>query len=275
MTDPEDWQYNYFEPSPGIKFVEQTNGQYELTFVRHPDDEHMHPIWHTFPELNEWRIKDIFSPHPTKPNLWLYQGRMDDLIVFANGTKHNPLAFEERLRTHPLIRTALIAGTGRQQAAALIEPSSAAADTPYALARLRDAVWPVIEAANAAAPAHARVRRSHVLFAQPARPFLRASKGTVQRAPTLRAYATELDALYAREGDRRLEGSLPRTLGAPAEAQAGAEPAGDGVESDEHVLRLELRRVQLQKEMVELQLREVALQLDLRKLEAAKVISVH
>jgi len=277
MTDPEDWQYNYFEPSPGIKFEAQGNGQYELTLVRHPDDEHMHPVWHTFPDLREWRSKDIFSPHPTKPNLWLYQGRTDDLIVFGNGSKHNPLAFEEHLRTHPLVRTALIAGTGRQQAAALIEltDAAAAAAPPDALARLRDALWPAIAAANAAAPTHARIPKSHVLLARPAKPFLRAAKGTVQRAPTLRLYAAELDALYAREGDCKLAGTLPPTCPAPP---AEAEPAPDAeaeAEADEGVLRLELRRVRLQKEMVELQLREVALQIDLRRLGVAETVVVH
>jgi len=281
LTDQEDWQYNYFGPSPGIKFVEQTPGQYELTFVRHPDDEHMYPIWQTFPHLNEWPIKDLFSRHPTKPNLWLYLGRIDDLIVFSNGSKHNPLAFEEQLRTHPLVRTALVAGTGRQQAAALIELAEpAAATAPGAAARLRDELWPTIDAANRVAPKHARVLKSHVLFASPAKPFLRASKGTVQRAPTLRAYAAELDALYAAAGDRKLEGVLAKTVGGQDAVTMVGEgavtsPKAAGVGADEDVLRLELRKVQLQKEMVELQLREVALQLDLKKLEVAKAVAVH
>src|SRR5437762_1170618 len=136
VTDREDWQYNYFHPTPGIQFREQTNGQYELVFVRDKQDEHLHPIWTTFPEIQlgeEWHSKDLWSKHPTKPNLWLYQGRIDDLIVFGNGSKHNPLAFEEQLRSNPLIGTALIVGTGRQQAAALIELIEPIADTENAM----------------------------------------------------------------------------------------------------------------------------------------------
>src|SRR5579871_2284121 len=144
VTEREYWQYNYFHPTPGIQFREQTNGQYELVFIRNKQDEHLHSIWTTFPEIQygeEWHIKDLWSKHPTKPNLWLYEGRMDDLITFSNGSKHNPLAFEEQLRLNPLIKTALVIGTGHQQTAALIELAEPIADTEDAMERIREEVW--------------------------------------------------------------------------------------------------------------------------------------
>lgn len=36
--------------------------------------------------------------------------------------------------------------------------------------------------------------KSHVLFTQPQKPMVRAGKGTVSRAATLRSYASEIDA---------------------------------------------------------------------------------
>ncbi|KAJ5890042.1 acetyl-CoA synthetase-like protein [Penicillium tannophilum] len=51
-------------------------------------------------------------------------------------------------------------------------------------AAMIDQPWPSIEQANAAAPAHARISKSHILFASSKKPSCRASKGTVQRAQT-------------------------------------------------------------------------------------------
>lgn len=57
-------------------------------------------------------------------------------------------------------------------------------------------IWPTIEEANADAPSHARIMKSHVLFTSPQNPMLRAGKGTVQRCGTTRSYTAEIDALY-------------------------------------------------------------------------------
>lgn len=54
-----------------------------------------------------------------------------------------------------------------------------------------------MDAANAAAPAFARVHREMLLLARPARPLPRAAKGTVVRARALELYAAEIDALCA------------------------------------------------------------------------------
>lgn len=286
MTARSDWQYNYFKPTPGIEFRETTPGQYELVFVRHPEDENIHPIWTTFPDIKEYHIKDVFSKHPTKENLWLYEGRLDDLIVFGNGTKHNPLAFEEQLRSNPLIKTALVIGTGHEQAAALIELAEPVPDTEGALDRIRDEIWPTVEAANKVAPKHAVVMKTHVIFAHPAKPFLRASKGTVQRASTLKAYKEEIDELYKRIGDKKpADGSLAKSINEDAlklveELKASGQVNGEKAvrvqdRSSEEVLRLELKKLQLEKQMIELQIREISLQIDLKRLETGKTVTVH
>lgn len=282
VTDPEDWKYNLFKPTPGMQMQETTPGQYELVFVRHPEDEHLHPIWQTFPDQTEYRMKDIFSKHPSKPNLWLYEGRIDDLIVFGNGSKHNPLAFEEQLRSNPLIKTALVAGTGHQQPLALIELAEPVPETHDALDRIREEVWPTVEAANKVAPRHALVKKTHILFTTAAKPFLRASKGTVQRAPTLRAYKEEIEEAYARFGDKKLDGNLAKSVdeGAlkivnGAEKKNGVVSTVSEVMIDEDVLHLELRKLELQKQMLELEIREIALKIDLKRLETGKAVAVH
>jgi len=279
MTDPEDWRYNHFLPTPGMQFREQTNGQYELVFVRNKQDQHLHPIWTTFPELTEWRIKDVWSKHSTKPNLWLYEGRIDDLIIFSNGNKHNPLAFEEQLRSNPLVKTALVLGNGHQQAAALIELVEPIEDNEDVMEMVRKEVWPTVEAANMMAPRHALVQKSHIIFSKPSKPFQRASKGTVQRAPTIMLYKEEIDELYANSGDIKPDGLLAKNIDCDGvkileEEQVNWEVNGktNGFNDEAEVLELELKKLLLQKQALELQIQEVALQLELKKLEVPKSV---
>jgi thioester reductase-like protein len=98
---------------------------------------------------------------------------------------------------NPRVTSALVAGAQRFQAALVVE---AATDgkvlTPTERAALLEEIWPSIEETNQETPAHARIAKSHVLFTHPDKPFLRAGKGTVQRAGSLALYEEELDALY-------------------------------------------------------------------------------
>lgn len=95
------------------------------------------------------------------------------------------------------ISAALVVGAQRFQAALLIEPTTTNnALDPAERAAFIERIWPTVEEANKDAPSHARLMKSHVLFTRPQKPMLRAGKGTVQRSGTLKAYASEIDALY-------------------------------------------------------------------------------
>lgn len=45
-------------------------------------------------ELEEYRTKDLFELHPQIPNLWRWCARSDEIIVFLNGEKTNPISME-------------------------------------------------------------------------------------------------------------------------------------------------------------------------------------
>lgn len=198
-----DWPYFYFDPDlSDVDFREHSEGIYEAVQVRNPKNERYHAIWNTFPDLQERTTSDLYSKHPTKPNLWRFEGRTDDLVTFLGGQKHNPVLYEEAIRTHPSVLSALVIGTGRRQPALLVELRE---DAPTAQEKVLQSLLPTIEKANVDAPRHAVVKPSHVMFAASEKPFKRASKGTVQRAPTLRDYADEINELYTREGDKKLD----------------------------------------------------------------------
>ncbi|KAJ4386322.1 hypothetical protein N0V93_009216 [Gnomoniopsis smithogilvyi] len=196
VIDREDWAYMRVSPVYGAEFRQVSEDLYEQVIVRRPELEPYQGVFGTFPHLQEWPMKDLYSKHPTKEGLWLYRGRTDDIIVFSTGEKLNPLDMEDIIQAHSAVKGAVICGTGHFQSSLLVEtaePSTEAAER----ARLLEEIWPFIEKANKHSPSHGRIQRDMVLFTTADRPMLRAGKGTVQRQATVDLYKADLDKLYA------------------------------------------------------------------------------
>ena len=212
--EPGDWKYAQFHPDIGIQLRELTDGIHELYAIRDPKIEGQQPTFTIFPDAQEYASRDLFVRHPSKPNLWSWRARADDIIVFLNGEKTNPISMEQHIVSRtPEIAAALVVGAQRFQAALLIEPAKIQKDnylSPAERAAFIEGVWPIIEEANKDAPTHARIVKSHVLMTHPQKPMLRAGKGTVQRSGTLRIYADDIESLYAdadtMSGDRENQG---------------------------------------------------------------------
>ena len=203
-NSPEDWIYFHFDPRmKGIEFREISPGLYEQFFQRHSSTDPFHWTFFTFPDRSEFSMNDVFSKHPSKPNLWLYEGRSDDVIVFSNGEKVNPNDMEAILRTHPGISGALIVGQGRFEAAALLELKDGISDRKDAEKSFLDSLSPYVTKANKQAPAYAKLAMDHILFTKSEKPMLRTDKGTVKRRATNQAYEKEIDELYANVADMR------------------------------------------------------------------------
>ncbi len=195
MVDQEDWEYTSLSPYTGAEFRHHSEDLYELVIVRQKDLELYQGIFRTFPDLQEYSMHDLYSKHPTKPDLWHYRGRSDDVIVLVNGEKLNPVTMEEVIASHPEVRSALVVGQARFQTALLIEPMKPDLSEEHK-GKLTESIWPVAEKANSEYPAHARLSKSLLLFTTSSKPMSRAGKGTIQRAITLQQYAKEIDALY-------------------------------------------------------------------------------
>lgn len=191
-----DWNCFRLHPAIGAKFRHRGTDLFELVITRGRDNERLLPPFLHFPELRAYPTNDLFTPHPTKPDFWYYRGRNDDIIVFLNGEKTNPISFEGHVGSHPEVSAALMVGSQRMEAALLVELAGGVSQlSAKQRAQILDRIWPTIQKANQSCPAHARIDRTHILFADI--PFLRAAKGTVQRKPTLQIYAPKIDALYA------------------------------------------------------------------------------
>lgn len=66
-------------------------------------------------------MRDVCSRHRTKPGLWLYRRRADDVIVFSNGKKINPTTVEGVVSLHRDVSAAIVIGQGRFQSSLLVE----------------------------------------------------------------------------------------------------------------------------------------------------------
>ncbi|KAL2350035.1 hypothetical protein BJ546DRAFT_1070158 [Cryomyces antarcticus] len=196
----EDWAFFEFQPAYGHTMELVGDEEYEMIIERDMSLAWMRGICHTFPEMEVWRTRDVFKPHPTKKDLWRFHGRTDDIMVLGNGEKFNPSPMEAIVQGHPLVGGALIAGQGRFQSCLIIEPKSNAALKGD---ELIDEIWGFVEQANRSGPGHAKIVRSLVAVVEPNTHFKRAGKGTVIRGQTTKACAGVIDKLYAEASSKR------------------------------------------------------------------------
>jgi thioester reductase-like protein len=178
------------------RLVSGTDDVFELFAVR---KDAKHPgtagVFYTFPDLLEWSTRDLYRPHPSRPGHWAYYGRVDNIIVFSNGEKLNPVTIEDIVSGHPAVKGAMVVGHGRFQAALLLEPVTTPA-TAGAITKFIEDVWPLIQKANAGSVGHGRISKDLVTVASEDKPFPRAGKGTIQRRLTTELYKDEIDKLY-------------------------------------------------------------------------------
>ncbi|KAK4212615.1 hypothetical protein QBC37DRAFT_424658 [Rhypophila decipiens] len=174
-------------------------GVFEQVIVRKDKEPGHQGFFYTFPNLKEYSTKDLYKPHPTLKDHWIFCGRADNIIVFSNGEKLNPVRIEELVMGHPKVKGAIVVGSDKFMPALIIEPVEQPKDEKETKAFIDD-VWPVVVKANKETVAHGQIGRQFIMLSDPKKPFLRAGKGTIQRKGTIRMYKDEIDKFYAQEG---------------------------------------------------------------------------
>ena len=196
-VSPEDWQYIRFAPMAGADLRPRADGLYDLVIIRDEKLKGCQGVFENYPSLQEYSTQDLFRrhPEPQKSDHWVSSGRNDDVVVLLNGEKFAPSLMEQEIQGHSIVRTALVYGEARVQAALLIEVVEGCKDEPTDA--LLEQIWPTIERANSDCAAHGRLSKSLVLFTDPMKPMCRTPKGSVIRQATFKLYTDEIDALYA------------------------------------------------------------------------------
>jgi acyl-CoA synthetase (AMP-forming)/AMP-acid ligase II len=197
----EDWKYNRPHPAAGVHFKPYTEGLYEGYVVRNPIKEEEQPVFKLYPQLEEFATKDLFSPHPTKPDLWTYRGRTDDMINLASGTI-NPSRMEHTLTDHPKVREVVMVPVGKyakggvaSYTGLLIELEERDSVSTEQRENLLGEIWPMVDKANLNYRPEAQVSNDRILFASPQKTLPRNVKGMVQRSRALDLYSAELENL--------------------------------------------------------------------------------
>ncbi|KID70415.1 Male sterility, NAD-binding protein, partial [Metarhizium hybridum] len=204
-TGRELWSYVKFHPCVGAAFDEVADGIFELVVRRDVALADTQPCF-TVPGIDlldkEYRTRDLFEKHPHISGIWRWRARADDIIVFLNGEKANPISMEQHiLAKNPQVSGALVIGSNRFQAALLVEPASEKPLTIAERAALIEHIWPSVDEANQSAPAHARVEKSFILVIPTDRRLIRSGKGTYMRGPSIAQYSKEIESLYAAADD--------------------------------------------------------------------------
>lgn len=195
--DDEDYAYVDFGYYSNIELQHHSGDLYEAVMIQKPGLEHFQAGFIVDPKASEIRTRDLFSRHPdtAKSHLWIHRGRVDQVIVFETGEKINPNSMEALISTHQKVKSALVIGEGRFQSALLVEPRKDV-ESDQEKSDLLEHIWPIIEEANRDCPAHGRVMKSHVLFTEPGKPFIRTGKSTISRPATLDLYKDAIDRTY-------------------------------------------------------------------------------
>lgn len=201
------WSYVHIHPQTGPVYQEYSPGLCELTIKHDASCEPYQPLFTQLDTSQEFRTSDLFTAHPTMPGFWRHTGRVDDIIVFLNGEKTNPISFESHVVGHPDVAGALVFGTNRMEAGLLIEFTEPEKNRGGREAINR--IWHRIEEANSLAPAHARIDDRLICIVSPEKPMIRTPKGTIKRQETLREYGQEIDDVYK---EAEAANSLPADL---------------------------------------------------------------
>ncbi|KAM0482540.1 hypothetical protein ACHAPX_003059 [Trichoderma viride] len=204
-THPDEWAYYHFHPDCGFEMRPYSDTLYELVFVRRKELAATQTIFLTFPDLDLYETKDLYSRHPTFPELYKYETRKDDLVVMATGEKFNPAAAEFQLAHHPSLAAVYIAGQGRFQTAALLNPAQDQSEVSDD--EILEEVWPTIETINKTLPAFAQLHRNFIRIVRT--PFPRTPKGTVARYGIDKIYTKELEDIYKDSDNSEPSTSLP------------------------------------------------------------------
>ncbi|KAL9106765.1 MAG: hypothetical protein Q9227_008264 [Pyrenula ochraceoflavens] len=196
-----DWGYYRYNKRLGHTFRHFAEDMYELVHTRNPAMEDFQGVFYTFLDTDTYSMRDLYIAHPTLEGWWRSAGRIDDVVVFADAKKLNPIPYEAAIEQHPAVATALICGTGRSRPAVLLQPREWPKDRA-AEQKLLDEVWSTtssFDKINGAGPVNGRLIRELAVVTRAEKPMARAGgKDTVQRKRSIELYEKEIEEAYER-----------------------------------------------------------------------------
>lgn len=196
MPPTEDWGYYRYNKRLGHSFQHFAGDMYELIHTRDEAIEPFQGVFYTFLDADAYPMRDLYTPHPTREGWWRSAGRVDDVVIFADAKKLNPVPYEAIIEEHPAVATALICGNGRTRPAVLVQPRQWPKNDETEK-RLLEEICSSFKRANEAGPVHGRLIKELVVLTKEDKPMARAGgKDTVQRKRTIELYDKEIELAY-------------------------------------------------------------------------------
>ena len=195
---PKDWEYYRYNKRLGHSFQHFADNMYELVLRRDKAIEMFQGVFYTFPNTDYYSMRDLYIPHPTREGWWRSAGRVDDIVIFSDATKLNPIPYEAVIEEHPAVATALICGTGRTRPAVLVQPRQWTQNDKEEKQVLEE-IGSSLKRANEAGPVDGRLIKELVVLTKAYKPMARSGgKDTVQRKTSVELYEKEIEHAYQR-----------------------------------------------------------------------------
>ncbi|KAF8508271.1 male sterility protein-domain-containing protein, partial [Gautieria morchelliformis] len=139
-----------------------------------------------------YATNDLWEPHPSVPNLWIFHSRMGNVTVLSNGEKTDNKQIEELLLADKRILYVQIFGAGRPMNGIVLQPR----DNSISASDFLSQIQPTIEHTNTIIPKHSRLVRELIIVAPSDKPFALSDKSTVRKKETLDRFQVEIEAAY-------------------------------------------------------------------------------
>ncbi|CVL06949.1 related to nonribosomal peptide synthetase MxcG [Fusarium mangiferae] len=201
LVDKEDFLWVSFHPYAGFEYTEIERGLFEQRAVKNEHWALHQGIFHTFPDVKEFNFKDLFIKHPTKPNLWLYMGRSNDIICLEDAQKLSPIETENMICAHPNVKGCVMIGNGQKFACLMVELKDNTPRDSETIKGLMGSLGDIIDEADQNQLLRGYLRRDYIIIADAKRPLPRTEKGTISRRAALKLYESEIDAFYRLKGE--------------------------------------------------------------------------
>ncbi|KAF1838624.1 acetyl-CoA synthetase-like protein [Decorospora gaudefroyi] len=189
-TDRE-WQYlRNYNPPQLVDFEKRDNNLAELVIkLGWP-----HMAKNNRPD-GSFATADLFAPHPSLKNAWLYHSRADSQLTLITGKKFDPAPLENAIATSPHLDDVLIFGNNRPFPGALLlrsEQFSSLSDEELLIA-----VRTQVEKLNNESQDHARIPFEMLIpLPHQTQPLEKSSKGTIIRRAAESRFEDVISSAY-------------------------------------------------------------------------------
>jgi acyl-coenzyme A synthetase/AMP-(fatty) acid ligase len=189
--DGPDWHWYDFYDWEGVAFEEVKQGLFEMVFNRVPG-QWQHAFW-SHPDRDQYRTRDLWVRHPTRPTLWAYHGRADDFVMLTCGDGVDAAFLQEKLEACPAVQMAMVGGQGKDRPWLLLE-------LKQSITREENQGWVVdlfrvLDEINETLPNITKISSKRIIIANPDKPLARTAKLALDRNKTVELYKGKIAAL--------------------------------------------------------------------------------